>query len=201
MKKYYYRAGFYILVGAVFIGVNYYLYNYHQDFIRSNFLTSLITLIVGGIAIILYLAQKKDSKKDAAKIILQEIRRAEQIIDSYKESGMYQFNKRIIATNSWNKNIHYFVGELDNDELDKISDLYSTGEYLDYVVKRVSDIGLDYMVEEIKKTQVTDATGAPTLINLKDISPAWKTKLEVISKNLELIYHSAVVEKLKKIAK
>lgn len=51
---------------------------------------------------------------------------------------------------SWSKNIHFFVGDLNNDELDKISDLYSTGEYLDDLVKEISDITLEHEVDQAK---------------------------------------------------
>lgn len=69
------------------------------NFLNSN--QGFVTLLVGLTAFILYFQQKWDSKRDAAKIILQEIRRAEDIIADYKQVGSYQFAKKIIATNSW----------------------------------------------------------------------------------------------------
>src|SRR3989338_1097255 len=110
--------------------------------IKNNFYIGFVTFFVGCFIIYLYIRQKIDYKRDAAKIILQEIRRAEDIISDYKQSGSYQFAKKIIATNSWSENINLFVGDLDNDELDKISDLYSTGEYLDSLIKEISKISL-----------------------------------------------------------
>ena len=100
-------------------------------FFNSNLPSTLATILAALAAFVVYNKQKSDTKRDAAKIILQEIRRAEDIISDYKQNGGYQFAKKIIATNSWSKNIHLFVGDLDNDELDRISNLYSTGEYLD----------------------------------------------------------------------
>ncbi|PIP17030.1 MAG: hypothetical protein COX44_02185 [Candidatus Portnoybacteria bacterium CG23_combo_of_CG06-09_8_20_14_all_37_13] len=100
-----------------------------------NLINELITLIVGGFAIYLYLKQKADRKRDASKNILQEIRRAEEILDNYKSHNNYVFSKKIIATDNWAKNIHYFVGDLYNDELDKISALYSMGKYLDSIIQ------------------------------------------------------------------
>jgi len=48
------------------------------SFFNSNI--GVVTLLVGLFAIYLYLKQKKDYKKNAAKLILQEVRYAEQKI-------------------------------------------------------------------------------------------------------------------------
>lgn len=85
--------------------------------LSSNLLPTLATILAAFVAFLVYRRQKADTKRDAAKIILQEIRRAEDIISDYKQNGGYQFAKKIIATNSWGKNIHLFVGDLDIDEL------------------------------------------------------------------------------------
>lgn len=164
----------------------------------------LVTLIVGGLAIVLYLTQRRDTKRDAAKIVIQEIRRAEQIISDYKETGSYQFSKKIIATNSWTKNIHFFVGQLTSDELDKISDLYSTGEYLDNLISEVSQITLKHEIDSAKVIQqniVTPISDQQPRILLPGLLPVWKTRFDYISLKIEPIYHSTIVGKLKKIAK
>lgn len=183
-------------------------------FLNDNL--GLVTLIVGGFAICLYFKQKNDTKRDAARIIIQEIRRAEDIIAEYKQVGSYQFAKKIIATNSWTKNINFFVGDLNNDELDKISDLYSTGEYLDNLVDKVSKITLEDEVERSKEflREEQKKQKQPSLINPKDqqkppnqtlifpgLIPVWKGRLDEISFKIEPIYHSTIVWKLKKIAK
>lgn len=186
-------------------------------FFNSNFFMAIVTIFVGGFAICLYIKQKKDKKRDAAKIILQEIRRAEDIISDYKQSGGYQFAKKIIATNSWSKNIHLFVGNLDNDELDKISDLYSTGEYLDSLIKEISKITLDDEVEidkklleiQLRNQQQITLEGStypiaqisqPQNVVITGIRPVWKSRLDSISFKLESIYNSTIALKLKRIA-
>lgn len=126
-----------------FVGMLTIIYLYFPKFFDSDFSVALVTFLVGVLVIYLYIKQQEDNKKDAAKIILQEIRRAENIIYDFKEHKQFKFTKKIIATNSWSKNIHHFVDELSIDELDKISNLYSTGEYLDSVIKMVSDTKFD----------------------------------------------------------
>lgn len=195
MFKKFNRFSFLLLIFLILAFSVKYSFVYFQNFVSSNFFVALITLIVGSIAICLYLVQKIENKRDSARTVIQEIRRAEEIIEDYRENGSYQFTKKIIATNSWSKNIHHFVGDLDNDELDKISELYSTGEYLDHIIQRISDITLDYSVEKLKE----DILGQSIII--RNISSAWQPRLEVVSRNLNLIYHSTIISKLKKIAK
>ena len=177
---------------------------------------SVVTLLVGSFAICLYYRQKADAKRNVARIIIQEIRRAEDIIAEYKQVGSYQFAKKIIATNSWTGNIHFFVGDINNDELDKISDLYSTGEYLDNLVDEISKITLEYEVERSKKflEEAQKEQEQQMLIKSEDqrripnqipvppkLIPVWKGRLDEVSLKIEPIYHSTVVWKLKKIAK
>ncbi len=195
-------------------------------FLNSNFFVGLITFMVGGFAIFLYKKKNFDTKRDAAKIILQEIRRAEDIVSDYKEHGLYQFTKKIIATNSWAKNIHHFVGDLDQDELDKISNLYSIGEYLDKIIEKISDYnfakgiqGFEQGITELQQKlqtqfqspQPASVTGgtpqsdsqikAITLPLNINIRAPWKDLLDLVTLKYEPIYHSTIAEKLKTIAK
>jgi hypothetical protein len=199
----------YLIVLVLYVALAVVLYIKFPVFANSNFFVGSITFFVGGLAFYIYTKQKIDAKRDAAKIILQEIRRAESIISDYKQQGRYQFAKKIIATNSWNKNIHYFVGDLDNDELDRISDLYSTGEYLDSLIKQISDITFDHEVETAKKigAQLTlqQIGGRAAEEGLADViipqlPPVWKGRLDLSSNKLEPIYHSTIVAKLREIA-
>jgi predicted negative regulator of RcsB-dependent stress response len=57
----------------------------HISFWESNFLLVLATVIVGLVALYVYWKQKVDQKKDAASIVLQEIRRASKKLQNAKE--------------------------------------------------------------------------------------------------------------------
>ena len=178
------------------------------DFLNNNI--GLVTILVGFLAYGVYWKQNRDNKKDAAKIILQEIRRAEDIISDYKENGQYHFTKKIIATNSWAKNIHHFVGNLDADELDKISNLYSTGEYLDSIITKVSDFKFDDNINQFKNIfqqqlpiKPVEMTAGSNVVNIPvpiTIQAPWKGLLDGITLKYEPIYHSTIVDKLKKIS-
>lgn len=196
-----------------------------NSFLNSNLSSTLATILAAFVAFLVYRKQKKDTKRDAAKIILQEIKRAEDIISDYKQNGGYQFAKKIIATNSWSKNLHLFVGDLDNDELDKISNLYSTGEYLDTLIKEISDytfkkeIGkmdrapkmpliiptppqdIPQQSQTVNPNVIQNTPQNIKFINIKMEEPPWKARLDLITFKLEPIYHSTIALKLKKIAK
>jgi hypothetical protein len=182
------------------------LYNFQKDIANSNFALAVVTLVVGGIAIYLYISQKRENKRDAARIIVQEIRRAEDIISDYKKTGSYQFARKIIPTNSWAKNIHLFVGDLHNDELDKISDLYSVGEYLDRLVSNISDVTFKHdikaaeKIENVRQQALMQNQPMPTSVFVPPLLPVWKIRLESVSSKIDPIYHSTIVEKLRKIA-
>lgn len=195
------------------------------DLLNTSAFTGLATILTAIVAIFLLYWEQIKKKRDAAKIIVQEIRRAEDIINEYKEQRQYKFTKKIIATNSWAKNIHYFVSKLAQDEIDKISSLYSTGEYLDLIIEKVSNHRFDENISNYKdqkkqlttefQNQVSQTTSggaqsgaqplqqqAHQLIPIEiPIPPPWKALLDEISFNYEPIYHSSICEKLKKIAK
>lgn len=204
------------VISFIFIVGIWFSYSYFSAETKSNVLMAFVTFLVGILVVYLYIKQKEDTKRDSARIILQEIRRAEDIVGDYKQSGGYQFAKKIIATNSWNKNIHLFVGDLENDELDKISDLYSTGEYLDGLIKEISDITLKDDIEidkkllemQLKYQKLPTIEGStypfaqisePVNITVSGIRPVWKNRLDTISFRLNPIYDSTIGWKLKKI--
>ncbi len=60
-----------------------------------------VTFAVGSLAIYLYLKQRADKKRDAARLILQEIRYVEQQIRNSKANmGVYLLSTKLLPTNS-----------------------------------------------------------------------------------------------------
>jgi len=113
------------------------------DFLNSNFFIALITLIVGGFAIGLYIKQKRDYKRDVASLILQEIRYAEQQVENARSSSpnanSYPLQYKLLPTNSWYKNIHLFINDFKQPNIDTISRFYAQTEYIDMIIKIISD--------------------------------------------------------------
>jgi len=107
------------------------------QFLNDNI--GLITLVVGLSAIYLYLKQKADSKRDVAKLILQEIRYAEQQIRNSRRGALgYSLSSRLLPTNSWDDNIHLFIKDMKETEIDMISEFYSQAAFIDYLIEERS---------------------------------------------------------------
>jgi len=183
------------------------------SFLNSNFLLALTTLVVGGFAIYLYLKQKKDKKRDAARLILQEIRYAEQQIRKYREFKQYQLSDRLLPTNSWNDNIHLFINDLKETEIDLISNFYAKASYIDIMIRKISDwktqpkIPTTIMPSFPTQFQPSaTAQPVPSAPEKKEIfyffDPMEETQkiLYEVSMNVEFIFNTPVVEKLRKIA-
>lgn len=125
-------------------------------FLNSNFFNALIVFFVGGFAILLYVKQKREYKRDAAKLILQEIRYAEQQIKNAREMGArYYLANRLLPTNNWNNNIHLFIKELKETEIDLISKFYSQTTYLDTIIKKISDFKSSIVFSNKKELKQT----------------------------------------------
>ena len=108
-------------------------------FANSSFYFATITFFVGFIAIALYLRQRQDFKRDAASLILQEIRYAENRLRSFNVSFGFHFHDRVMPTSSWHKNINLFVNDLEEYEIDLISGFYTRCEYVDILIRKIAD--------------------------------------------------------------
>jgi len=112
------------------------------DFLKLlNDYVGFITLLVGSVAIWTYNKQKQDVKRKAAKLILQEIRYAEQIIRNARTqaSGNYSLSDKLLPINSWHENIDLFVKDLKESHIDLISRFFSQAQYLDVIIRSISD--------------------------------------------------------------
>ena len=160
----------------------------------------VVTILVGLVAIYLYFKARNDNRRDAAKLILQEIRYADQKVRNYRTYSSYNFTEKILPTNSWNKNINLFIRELTESELDLISKFFSSATYLDEVIKSISEssnkswIQVDTPRVIGDETQVAMGTGG-----LSEKEPA-KKLIEAISKDIESIYNTPAADKLRSIS-
>jgi len=178
-----------------------------DNFLNSNLLISIITFLVGSFAIYLYIKQKIDHEKDAAKLILQEIRYAEQQIRSFKVVGSYPLADKLLPTNSWHKNIHLFVGKLKETEIDLISRFYSNSAYLDIVISKISDKRNDLLIPVNIPPLQTNPQSLPIVPPIAKL-PQDITTFELnsnkilneVSQKIEFIYNTPAVGKLREIA-
>lgn len=200
-----------VVFGFVLIA-SWYFYKRYPAIANSSFLTASVTLLVGGVAIYIYLKQRRDTKRDAAKLILQEIRYAEGEIRKAreKEGGTYPLAIRLLPTNSWNKNIHLFVDDFNSPELDIISRFYSQVEYIDSIIQAISDQKTnprreDYenvvkrVLEEVMKNtgQWGDNVARNVVIGIP--TPALSI-LQEVTQRVELIYNTPAAQKFREIS-
>jgi len=173
----------------------------------------LITLVVGGTAIYLYKKQKIDRKRDAASLILQEIRYAEEQIRNYRNYHEYKLFDRLLPTNSWNDNIHLFVKDLKEGDIDLINSFYARAGYIDVVIRKISDWkNMPSLPMRMPSASIaSQIQGEPTvptgnvqsgIVPFVNFDPMGETQkiLEETSMRVEFIFNTPVVEKLRRIS-
>lgn len=182
----------------------------------------IITLFVGIIAIYLYLKQKSDRKRSAARLILQEIRYAEQQIrNSGRGARGYALSSKLLPTNSWNDNVHLFAKHLKETQIDMISEFYSKTIYIDSLIAERSrqKVNPFVVVSPSSSTPLPPAsvTAQPTspgvaspqihqqqagqIIQAPNPGEAVTIKLLTdVSLSVEFLYNTPAVEKLTKIS-
>lgn len=98
------------------------------NFFDSSFFLALTTLVIGFVALIVYRKQKIDKKKDAANIILLEIKDAEKHLLQAKETIIKQefLPEAIFAmrASNWEKYSYLFVRDFTDEEWDLVNTFY-----------------------------------------------------------------------------
>lgn len=90
--------------------------------IISSDSSGVLTVSTGVIALIVYKHQVKLREKEAAIVLLNEIRNAEKSLDNIKNGG--DINNAIVSilpTSSWDKNYQIFARHLDRDQFHLLS--------------------------------------------------------------------------------
>lgn len=168
------------------------------DFVDDH--SWIITIIVGFFAYLFYIIGRADKKRDAAKLILQEIRYADQKVKNYRTYNSYNFTEKILPTNSWHKNINLFIRDLSESELDLISKFFSSATYLDDIIKSIADVKNKNLIQP--ETPVVNGP-IPVAIGTGELSendPA-KKLIETISRDIESIYNTPAADRLRQISR
>lgn len=93
----------------------------------ANYFSGLATILTGVVVIWIYFKQKDDKKSQIARLILLEVRTAEEKIMQTKnqiENGSTVDLPSVLPLNSWEKYAYLFVSDFDNDEIKLISSFY-----------------------------------------------------------------------------
>lgn len=104
-----------------------------------NLFSGLATLLTGTVVIVIYFVQKKDTKRQAARVLLTEIRIAEerigQISDKMLNNNVSDLPS-VFPTKNWKQYSHLFVSDFDQDELKLINSFYDYGELVEDFARR-----------------------------------------------------------------
>lgn len=170
------------------------------SFLNSSFFVALGTIIVGAFAILLYIKQKKDHKRDAASLILQEIRYAEQVLRTSSDDFRFRLSDKLLPTNSWNDNIHLFLNDLEETEIDILSRFYSKVAYLDTLIAKISD-HKNQPSKPVFISSMPAPTAPPTVQLSVDPMESTQQILREICRSVDPVYNTPTGEKLKAISK
>lgn len=168
----------------------------------SQFISTLLAALVTGLfALMVYFHQKSSFKRDAALLILQEIRFAEAQVKKYNPTVGFQFYEKLLPTDNWNKNIHLFVNDFEESQIDAISLFYAKTHYLDDVITKFSELVLtNKLVPTINVIQNNAASNqspiVPVRIPAQDLLDG-----VVFGLKMELIHNSAVGQRLRNLSK
>lgn len=142
-------------------------------------------------------------------LILQEIRYAEQQIRYFKDAGEYKLAIKILPTNNRHSNIHLFIQDLKETEIDLISKFYSKSEYVDKIVENISNLKNKQLIpvnhtktvsqDQIQITQQQAQTQYQT--QSQNFQMFSQILLGQVTNSIEFIYNTPVVEKLRHISK
>lgn len=82
-----------------------------------DIINSIVTFVVGLAAYVVYWQTKRNEKKNAATIVIMDIRHAEQVVLSILEKGMIDKSiKNILYENNWDKYKHLFASHFSYDD-------------------------------------------------------------------------------------
>jgi small-conductance mechanosensitive channel len=110
-----------------------------SPFFNSNFFVGLATILTGVAAFVVYKLQKRDEKVNASRIILSEIRSAEDKLKLVKKKikgSAYEDFPVVLPINSWVNFSHLFAKDFDSDELDRINNFFSNCQSIDEMASK-----------------------------------------------------------------
>ncbi|KKR07912.1 MAG: hypothetical protein UT32_C0005G0011 [Parcubacteria group bacterium GW2011_GWC2_39_14] len=98
-----------------------------------------VTLVVGATAFVVYFLKKRDDRKNAASIIVSDLRRASKLIEELqkkKEINIESENVPLIIVDSWNNYKHLFIKKLDVDEFNEIDGYFGSCKTFDIFLSK-----------------------------------------------------------------
>lgn len=113
-----------------------------MDFLNSNFFIGIVTLITGLAVWVVYKFEKSGQKVQAARVLLTEIRTAEERVGQIRDKITAE-NIRdlpiVLPIKSWKTYAPLFISDFDQDELNLLNSFYDYAELIEEFAKRNND--------------------------------------------------------------
>jgi hypothetical protein len=112
------------------------------DFLNSGFFIAATTMATALVAWLVYRAKIKNDKIQAARVLITEIRIAEERVDQMRDKmndDVPSDLPPIFPTKSWKTYSHLFISDFDQDELKLLNAFYDYGELAEEFAKKDND--------------------------------------------------------------
>lgn len=107
----------------------------------SELINSVVTFVVGLVALVVYALTKRHEKRNAATIIIMDIRHAEQVVLSVLEKGTIDRSiKNILSENNWAKYKHLFASDFSYDDFAAFNRFFDSCAEIADARKRMSEV-------------------------------------------------------------
>jgi len=116
--------------------------NIWQDFLNTNFFTGISTIVTVVGAIVVYKFQKSSEKQQIARLLVNEIRNAENGIQNLTDhaNDLEYPVISILPKNSWSDYSHFFAKDLNQDDYVQMNNFFTIASVLEYVVRKGNKI-------------------------------------------------------------
>lgn len=139
------------IIGYVFSEYSLYLCIWDKV---KDYTEAVTTLVSVAVVLFIYGQGKRDEKRNAARILILEIKAAERALKEVQRND-YSVNQLtfILPTESWSKFQHYFVKDLSNDQFIEITEFYNSCSTAQKALDRMKNVLPVANEEKIRLTQ------------------------------------------------
>lgn len=108
---------------------------------NPEILNSIVTFVVGLVALGVYWLTKQGEKRNAATIVVMDIRHAEQVVLSILEKNLVDRTlKNILSENNWAKYKHLFASEFSYDDFAAFNRFFDSCVEIADAKKRMNEV-------------------------------------------------------------
>lgn len=154
-------------------------------FINAPFIGAVATALTAYVAWRAYTGQVHEKKVQAARIILQEIRTAEDNISRITEqinSGSFQDLPSVLVDSSWTTYSHLFSKDLDQDHLKSFADFFNVCRRINEMVEKSNNVFWANIDEKARLVQ----THYARLVIEENMAP--EEAFQLVKKYQDIVY-------------